>query len=133
MRSLLLIFVLAGCWTGSTETTTPTPITADKHAPAPGLVCAEVVAHALEVSREELARSTKPDQIERIRVSAIDTCLATRWSQELLACFNDAKSSDGLGRCQSQMTREQNDDMQKRLVEALQDGTANPCGNPCAP
>ena len=130
MRCLLFLVVLGGCWTGSAETTTPTQPTAKPEA-APGLVCAQVVAHALEVSRDELTRTAKPDQIERIRIAAIDTCLATRWSQDLLACFNGAGNGDDLGRCQSRMTREQNDDMQKRLTEALQDD--NPCAIPGAP
>ena len=120
MRSLLLLVALGGCWTGSTEATTPTQPTAKPEPAPPGLECAQVVAHALEVSRDELARTAKPEQIERIRIGAIDTCLATRWSQELLACFNEAGTGDDLGRCQSQMTKEQNDDMQKRLTDALQ-------------
>ena len=101
MRSLLLLVALGGCWTGSTEATTPTQPTAKPEPAPPGLECAQVVAHALEVSRDELARTAKPEQIERIRIGAIDTCLATRWSQELLACFNEAGTGDDLGRCQS--------------------------------
>jgi len=133
MRALLL--VLAGCWTGSSATpTTPEQPTPTRPEPAGGLECAGVVAHAMEISKEELAKTAKPDQIERVRIAAIDTCLELRWSQELLGCFNGARTSDDLGTCQSKMTKAQNDDMQKRLVEAIQDSpAANPCGNPCSP
>lgn len=133
MRALLLV-VATGCWTGSStaQTTTPSDPTA-KPEPAPGLECAQVVAHAMEVSKDELAKTAKPEQIDGIRNAAIDSCLSTRWSQDLMGCFLAAKSSDDLGGCQTKMTKVQNDDMQKRMIEAIQaDLPQNPCGgNPC--
>jgi hypothetical protein len=134
MRALLLV-VATGCWTGSSTSQPTTPTDPAKPEPAAGLECAQVVAHAMAVSKDELANTAKPDQIERIRIAAIDSCLAMRWSQDLLGCFNGAKSSDELGACQTRMTKVQNDDMQKRMIEAIQvDLPQNPCGgNPCGP
>jgi hypothetical protein len=134
MRALLLV-VATGCWTGSSTTQPTTPTQPARPEPAAGLECAQVVAHAMEVSKDELDKATKPDQIERIRIAAIDSCLSTRWSQELLGCFNAAQRSDDLGSCQTKMTKIQNDDLQKRMIEAIQvDLPQNPCGgNPCGP
>ena len=139
MRALLLV-VATGCWTGSSTTTTTTPSgPTTKPDSAVGLECAQVVAHAMEVSKDELSKTAKPDQMDRIRNAAVDSCLSTRWSQELLGCFYAAKVSDDLGGCQTKMTKVQNDDMQKRMIEAIQIDLpqnpcgGNPCGNPCGP
>ena len=132
MRVLLLV-VLAGCWTGLVTPATmmlpPSEPTAKPELVQ--LACAQVVGHALDVSKDELTRTAKPEQIERIRVAVIESCVAQRWSQELLGCFQAATSSDELGGCQPKMTRTQSDDMQKRMIEAIQaDLPQNPCGGP---
>lgn len=125
MRLAALVF-LAGCWTGSS--TEPVPPKQPDQPMQPQLDCGTVVAHAMDISREELDRTIKPAQIEDVRQAAISSCRETSWSQELLACFAKTKTSQDLEKCESTvMTKDQSTDLNVRVNEAVQQGKDDPC------
>lgn len=124
-RVVGLVFVV-GCWTASSPPrepmrpaqpiADPRPI-ATKRTPSR---CATAIDHAVELARPELEQiSTMKERLGLIRDAVVDSCEATQWSGESLACFEDATVLGEMRNCQATMTSEQTTDLSKRMSDVL--------------
>ncbi|MBS1120164.1 MAG: hypothetical protein H6Q90_2392 [Deltaproteobacteria bacterium] len=127
---VLVLVVVAGCWRSTPppqppqagpEPVSTAPAKAFRVHTATG--CAAAIDRAIELSHDELERiASIKDSLQVIRDAAVDSCEAQRWSSESLTCFAHAVDSSELGSCQSQLTSEQNEDLSRRMVEAMSAG-----------
>jgi len=91
-----------------------------KGSQAPAGDCAASVDNAIRLSKEEFKKSGVLDStVPKIRDASVTRCTEDKWSNEVLKCFVDAKSSDEVTKCQNKMTKEQNDNIAKAITAAM--------------
>jgi hypothetical protein len=130
MRAWLALAVtVAGCWTATAAPPEPPVARPEPSAPARGgraraiTACATAIDRAVELSHDDLERiAAIKDNLQAIRDAAVESCQAQGWSSESLACFGRAADSAELQGCQSQLTPEQNEDLTRRMVDAMSAG-----------
>lgn len=104
----------------------PEPVRARYHQPPPPSRCDAVIGHLLGVFKPELAQAGfKDDMVAKLEMAASASCHETRWSDDLLDCFEGVSATDAFAKCQAQMSSAQIDDLQKKMVDVMS-ATANP-------
>ena len=120
-----LVFVV-GCWTTSSPPREPIepppqfiavrPISL-KRTPSR---CENAIDHALELARPELeAIAIMKERLGLIRDAVVESCEVMQWSNDSLACFEDATVLGEMRNCQSSLTSEQTSDLSKRMSDVL--------------
>ena len=70
--------------------------------------------------RPEFSKTGIPEAtIDELIDVAIESCRATDWSPDLLACYNNAGDATDLNACQSLMTTEQSEDVTRRMMDVI--------------
>jgi hypothetical protein len=129
MRGVLVtIIAAAGCW-GTPAPQEPIarpvdpPVTTARTFPSrkpPPPRCVTAVDHALEVARPELEQIPQmKERIELIREAVVASCQAVQWSDDSLACFENAGDMAEMRNCQAMLTSDQNTDLGKRMTDVL--------------
>jgi hypothetical protein len=108
MRKTLLVAVLAlsGCGKKASE-----PPKGD---------CTASVTKAVDLSADEFKKNGVADAtVAKIRESSIARCKEDKWSNEVLKCLVDSKTSDDVSKCQQMMSKDQSDNMAKAIAGAM--------------
>ena len=97
-----LVLVATGCWRD------PPPPQTTTLRRAPALTCDTVIDHALEV----LQRDSGSSNAARLRDAVVASCTRMAWSDDALACVNEAQSDAELDACREHMTPAQLQDLE---------------------
>jgi len=125
VRALLLL--VSACWSGSEATapTTPEPPAAPIRARTVRVrpdrtTCDHTIGTLADKLRPELAKSgiSEVTLAELVEV-AIESCRMTRWSAEVLVCYEGITDANALTSCQALMSTDQSDDLSRRMMDVI--------------
>ncbi|HSJ99840.1 MAG TPA: hypothetical protein VK932_01310 [Kofleriaceae bacterium] len=134
MRSwLVLVALAAGCWTERAPAgTAPPPSIASLESPPeawPGRRatplprreedrCARAITHVFDLARRDAAGSgLTPAMLDDLQQAGIDACYETRWSDEVLDCYEGTTATTQSAECFRAMTEEQREDFERRYMD----------------
>lgn len=87
--------------------------------------CTDAVAHAQAVSEKSMQSGLNPKLADRMTAmmaaataAMTRTCQADKWSPEVLACLEAAKTSPDLASCEKLLTQEQSARLTKAVTQA---------------
>jgi hypothetical protein len=127
VRVALLLLVTA-CWSNSQsatqlpppQPTEPVASSSSFRSRPPRTSCRTTVDRLAEKLRPEFAKSSLPvAMLDELVETSIESCLGTDWSPDLHDCFDRIDDSNALTGCQSLMTTEQSEDLQRRWIDVI--------------
>lgn len=82
--------------------------------------CERAIDHVVAVMQPELDRNQMlKDRQQLLRDTAVEGCVTTGWSEEVLSCYDDAPDIPSLGPCRDQLTDAQRADLSQRLSDTM--------------
>jgi hypothetical protein len=122
MRFALVL--VAACWSSTPPpqqpAPAPVPVATTTPPPARASRCATVIAHTMDLSRDQLEKlDGVRDHLDAIREAAIASCEEMHWSDEALRCYGDAPTEADVAGCGTTLTLEQNKDLGRRMMQAM--------------
>jgi hypothetical protein len=133
MRSWLVLLALAaGCWTERAPAgTAPAPSIASlerppeawpgRRAPLPRREddrCARAITHVFDLARRDPASSgLTPAMLDDLQQAGIDGCHETRWSEDVLDCYERTTMTTQSAECFRAMTEAQREDFERRYMD----------------
>ncbi len=134
MRSwLVLVALAAGCWTERAPAATAPPASIASLEPPPEAWpgrrttllprreddrCARVITHVFDLARRDAAGSgLTPAMLDDLQRAGIDACHETRWSDDVLDCYEGTTATTQSAECFRAMTEEQREDFERRYMD----------------
>ena len=82
--------------------------------------CGKAIDNAITLSKDEYAKSGVSDATQpKIRAASLQLCKDDKWSNAVVVCLEQAKSTDDVITCQKQMTKDQQDNMAKAITAVI--------------
>jgi hypothetical protein len=140
-RWFLLVMVVGtigtagtGCWSDRpSQDTTPRPSLATVESPPEPWQarehrtyarpvqdrCTHAMGHVFDLARKDPSSTAAftAAMLDELEHTSIDGCHETEWSEETLACSEEATSISGVGECFRMMTSEQREDFDRRITD----------------
>ena len=82
--------------------------------------CTAAIEHSMELSKADMAKMGMDDKaLAKAKEIGIQHCKDEKWPDEVVACMKDAKTEGDAQNCYTKLSKEQQDSMQKAVMEMM--------------
>jgi hypothetical protein len=93
--------------------------------------CAGAIDHSMELSKDSMSKMPGMDDkmISKLKDIAVQHCQEDKWPDEVMKCMSDAKAEADDQACYTKLTKEQQDKMNKAMMETVMNAKGGKMGH----
>lgn len=93
--------------------------------------CAGAIDHSMELSKDSMSKMPGMDDkmMGKLKDIAVSHCQEDKWPDEVLKCMSDAKAEADDQACFTKLTKDQQDKMNKAMMETVMNGKGGKMGH----